>query len=261
MEKPPHGLRPDNISVHGLREPTSPLWIDSPLERADFRGVRLTVRLFAICRERVGADRLLVEVPGDEVSVRGLLDAVAEQEPRLAPLVSAVRVAVNQTFAEADDVVSADDELALIPPVSGGEGRRRLLELRREPLDPREVESAVATGEAGAIVTFQGTVRNHTGDRTVTHLEYEAYESMADAFLRRIEDEVTAQWPGARAAVLHRTGRLGVGEVSVVIAVAHPHRAEAFDACRHVIERLKQDVPIWKKEIRADGSQWVGVGS
>jgi molybdopterin synthase catalytic subunit len=228
--------------------------------------MRIHVRLFAICRERAGADHLDVDVPGDSATVKTLLDAVVTRAPRLAPLLPAVRVAVNQTFAGPDQTIGAEDEVALIPPVSGGASQRFVV--TETSLDPREVEALVATGESGAVLTFQGTVRNHAGrgtpedaGRPVTHLEYEAYDDMAVAFLSRIAQEAESRWPGVRVAVHHRKGRLAVGEVSVVIAVAHPHRAEAFDACRHVIERLKEDVPIWKKEIRADGSVWVGVGS
>ncbi|MEL7240059.1 MAG: molybdenum cofactor biosynthesis protein MoaE, partial [Planctomycetota bacterium] len=150
------------------------------------------------------------------------------------------------------------DELALIPPVSGGHD---LFEVRNEPLEVAEVEAAVRHGGAGAVVSFTGTVRNNTKGVAVDALEYEAYRSMAEKYLRTIGHEIAERWPDTRVAMLHRVGRLAVGEASVVIAVSSPHRADAFDACRHSIERLKEDVPIWKKEFRTDGSVWVGVGS
>ncbi len=136
-----------------------------------------------------------------------------------------------------------------------------MFEVRTTPIEVAEVEAAVRHGGAGAVVSFTGAVRDHTGDASVEALEYESYRSMAEKYLALIGSEILDKWPKARVAILHRVGRLVVGEASVVIAVASPHRADAFDACRHAIERLKQDVPIWKKEIRTDGSVWVGVGS
>jgi molybdopterin synthase catalytic subunit len=137
-----------------------------------------------------------------------------------------------------------------------------MFKLQREPLNLEVVVNAVgASTLEGAVVTFTGVVRSVSRGKRVTRLEYEAYDAMAEKQLSRIGNEVTQQWPGARAAVVHRVGSLAPGELAVVIAVAAPHRAEAFDACRHVIERLKQDVPIWKKEFSEDGDVWVGVGS
>lgn len=221
--------------------------------------MRIRLRLFAVCRDRVGADQVEIELWSVNPRVQDLLDAVKTAHPELEPVLPAVRVAVNQRFAEDDQPIGPSDELALIPPVSGGDGR--LLELRAEPLDPREVEAAVAHPGAGAVLTFQGTVRNRTGAHEVTHLDYEAYDGMAERVLRSIAEEAEARWPGVRVAVVHRTGRVAVGEVSVVISVASPHRPAAFEAGRHVIERLKEDAPIWKKEARIDGSVWIGQGS
>lgn len=222
--------------------------------------MRLTVRLFAVCRERAGADRIEVEIAGDSADLPALKAAIAEASPALSPLLPIVRVAVNQGFASPGDRVQEGDEVALIPPVSGGAGRGPFAVVDR-PIRLEEVEGAVRHGGAGAVVGFLGTVRDRTGPHEVIALEYEAYQEMAERFLRKIGDEIEARWPGARSAVLHRVGRLAVGEPSVAIAVASPHRADAFEACRHAIERLKEDVPIWKKEIRKDGSVWVGVGS
>lgn len=221
--------------------------------------MRIRLRLFALCRERVGADHLDLELPTVNPTVSELLRAVRDVAPELEEVLPAVRVAVNQRFVEDDVVIDASDELALIPPVSGGDDR--LFALREESLDAREVEAAVEHDGAGAVVTFQGTVRNRTGEHEVTHLDYEAYDAMAERVLREIGFETEARWPGTRVAVVHRTGRVPVGEVSVVIAVSSPHRPAAFEACRHVIERLKQDAPIWKREARTDGSVWIGQGS
>src|SRR5437588_687173 len=205
--------------------------------------MRLEVRLFAACRERAGADRVAIELPGRTAPLADVRAALAQASPALAPLLAAVRVAVNREVAAEDAAVS------------GGSGLGPF-EVRQGPITVEEVERAVRAPDVGAIVSFSGTVRARTGAHDVVALEYEAYREMAEFFLRRIGGEIAERWPGARAAVLHRTGRLEVGETSVVIAVSSPHRAQAFDACRHAIERIKEDVPIWKKEIRKDGSVW-----
>lgn len=222
--------------------------------------MRVRVRLFAILKERAGADHVEVEVDGVHVDTPAFLAALDAQHPALAPFTSIVRVAVDEAFATAATRITEDSDVALIPPVSGGSGQGPF-EVRETPIAIEEVERAVRHGGAGAIVGFAGAVRDHTGPHAVEALEYEAYVPMAEKYLRRIGGEVAERYAGARVAILHRTGRLVVGEVSVVIAVATPHRADAFDGCRHIIERLKEDVPIWKKEIRTDGSVWVGVGS
>lgn len=217
------------------------------------------MKLFAVCRERAGKDRVRVVV-GAEATVARLLEALAEAEPALAPVLPASRVAVNQAFAGLDQIVRAHDEVAVIPPVSGGSGVM-LAEVRSAPVTLEEVEAAVRAPSAGAVCGFVGMVRDHTGEHGVTALDYEAYTEMAEKLLRTIGGEVCERWPESRVAVLHRVGHLEVGEASVAIAVSSPHRAEAFDGCRHVIERLKEDAPIWKRERRTDGSVWVGIGS
>lgn len=222
--------------------------------------MRVAVKLFAVCRERAKKDAIDLEIAGDSADLTALREAIGAACPELLPLLPIVRIAVNQAFASGDDRILEGDEVALIPPVAGGSGRGPFA-IRTQPLRLEEVENAVRHGGAGAVVGFVGTVRDHTGPHDVVALEYEAYVEMAERYLRKIGDEISERWPDARAAILHRIGRLDVGEASVVIAVAAPHRADAFDGCRHAIERLKADVPIWKKEIRKDGSIWVGVGS
>lgn len=222
--------------------------------------MQVEVRLFAVCRERAGKDRVTVSLSDERAHVAGLLEALAEAEPALAAILPSSRVAVNQTFASAEAPLGRDDEVAIIPPVSGGSGIR-LAEVRETPIELAEVEEAVRAPRAGALCSFAGTVRDHTGPHGVRALDYEAYSEMAERMLRSISAEVCERWPETRVAVLHRTGHLDIGEVSVAIAVSSPHRAEAFDGCRHVIERLKEDAPIWKKEIRTDGSTWIGSGS
>jgi molybdopterin synthase catalytic subunit len=222
--------------------------------------MRVSVKLFAVLRERAGRDRIEIEIAGDSASLTELRAEIARCVPAIEPLLSRVRVAVNEEFASERDRVRAGDDVALIPPVSGGSGLGPFT-IETAALDVERVIDAVRDPSAGAIVSFSGTVRDRTAGLEVVALEYEAYEPMAARYLRKIGEEIAAKFPLARVAIAHRIGRLVVGEVSVVIAVSSPHRADAFEACRYAIERLKEDVPIWKKEIRRDGSVWVGVGS
>jgi molybdopterin synthase catalytic subunit len=132
-----------------------------------------------------------------------------------------------------------------------------MTELTEQPIDVRAVEAAVAGPADGAVCTFQGIVRDNNLGRSVDHLVYEAYPTMAVPAMQRIVDDVAARWPGARAAIVHRTGRLEIGEPSVVIAVSSPHRAAAFEACRYAIDTLKTTVPVWKKEVWVGGEAWI----
>jgi molybdopterin synthase catalytic subunit len=126
------------------------------------------------------------------------------------------------------------------------------------PIDGLDLTVAVRTDDDGAIVEFRGVARRSTGDREVVHLEYDAYPEMAEKVMQQIGNDIAQRWPEARVAMVHRTGVVDIGQTSVVIAVASPHRAEAFAACQFAIDKLKQTVPIWKKEVWSDGSEWVG---
>lgn len=214
----------------------------------------VTVRYFALIREVVGTTVEEREVP-DGLTAGGLFDLLVAEHPRLAPMRDATMVMVNEVYVPRGHRLGAGDEVALIPPVSGG-GRR--FWLQAGPLDPRAVEALVDDPATGAVVTFVGRVRDNARGRPVVALEYEAYPAAAEAMLTQIGDEVAAQWGSVRLAIAHRTGTLGVGEASVAIAAAAAHRAEAFAACQYAIERLKEIVPIWKKEHYADGAVWVG---
>lgn len=215
----------------------------------------ITVLYFAAARERAGVST--ESLAPRQRTVRALLEELSALHPSLAPLLPHLRVAVNQEFTHPDAEVPDGAEVALIPPVSGGSGLYRVVD---RPLKLAEVVDAVASYARGGLVTFSGIVRDNTRGHAVVRLEYEAYAPMAERVLARIGGEVESRWPGCRAAIVHRIGVLTPGELAVVIAVAAPHRKEAFLGCEHAIERLKEDVPIWKKEVRADGEVWVGLG-
>jgi len=216
----------------------------------------VTVLLFAAARERAGLSRL--ELPVEEgLRVRGVLALLTERFPALGPLLPHLRVALDQEFVDLEAPVHPGAELALIPPVAGGDGRFAVV---ARPLVLEEVIAAVAGEACGGLVTFSGSVRNQTRGRRVVKLEYEAYPPMAERRLAAIGAEVAERFGGTRLAIIHRVGTLVPGELAVVIAAAAPHRREAFRGCEHAIERLKEDVPIWKKEHFEDGEVWVGLG-
>ncbi len=220
------------------------------------------IRLFAALRDRTGASELSIDLPAG-ATVRDLKSAVEARIPALSGRLGPVRVAADHEFLSDDDVLPDGAELALIPPVSGGapETNPVLVALSDEPLSLERALAFVRSGEAGAIATFLGTVRGSSRDRAVLHLDYEAYGGMAVDCLGRIGARAVSEGGAFRAAILHRTGRVPVGGDSVVIAVSARHRDEAFKACRGIIEALKADVPIWKKEVYDDGEVWVGWGS
>ncbi len=215
----------------------------------------LTVLYFAAARERAGTAQETVEWGGG--SVRQLLETLAARHPDLRALLPHLRVAVNQEFTSLDAAVPDRAEVALVPPVAGGSDCFRL---SQHALELDEVVRAVGGTERGGLVTFTGTVRSETRGRRVRSLSYEAYPAMVERSMASIGREIESQWPGTRVAIVHRVGTLEPGEAAVVIAVSAPHRAAAFEGCRHAIERLKADVPIWKKERFEDGEEWVGLG-
>jgi len=215
----------------------------------------ITARLFARLREQAGTDCELVDLAG--ATVQDVYNALRQRHPALEPDLAMIRPARNQDFTEWSERVADGDEVAFIPPVSGGAGAAALIELTTEPLDARRLESAVSHAGAGAICTFTGIVRDNSRGEAVTHLAYEAYEGMAERQMRAIVDEIAERWPDARVAMAHRTGTLQIGEPSVVVSVSCPHRAEAIAACKWGIDRLKESVPIWKKEFARSGAVWI----
>lgn len=216
----------------------------------------VTVLYFAAARERAGTARETVEVP-EGLTAAGLIEELSRRHPELGKLAPHLRVAVNEEFCAPDDPIPPGAQVALIPPVSGGSGAFKVVD---RPLSLDEVVEAVSGDGMGGVVTFSGSVRDATKGKRVIKLEYEAYTPMAEKKLAEIGAEAAQKWPGCRVAIAHRVGTLLPGQLAVVIAAAAPHRAEAFEACRHAIERLKQDVPIWKKEFFEDGEVWKGLG-
>lgn len=219
--------------------------------------MQIRVLYFAVFRERLGTSSADVTLP-EGATVAALVAQLAAQHPAIATLRGHFRVAVNEVFADETAILHANDVVALIPPVSGGSGR--YVALLETPLAVQRCIDHVAHVGAGGIVTFIGNVRGISHGKRVSHLEYEAYGSMAVAVMHEIAAEIEAEIPGTRLAVEHRTGRLTLGEAAVAIAASAPHRAEAFVACQAMIDRLKQRVPIWKKEFAEDGEVWVGLG-
>jgi molybdopterin synthase catalytic subunit/molybdopterin converting factor small subunit len=210
--------------------------------------MQVTVRLFAGLRERAGyATRRLTDV-ARVADVWTALDLGDEPDGLL--------YAVNKEYAPRDRPLADGDEVALIPPVSGGAFR-----LSEAPLSLDAAVAEVAGEEAGAIATFVGTVRRQSRGRTVLHLDYEAYVDMAEEEMARIADELKQRYALSAVAIHHRVGRVGIGEPSVVVAVSAPHRADALAACREAIDTLKETVPVWKKEVYEGGEEWISRGS
>ena len=218
--------------------------------------MRIRVLYFAVFRERIGVDDESIEL-ADGATVRDALGVLEARYAPIAKLRGKYRVAVEHELVDDTHVLADGAELALIPPVAGG-GHHVILTDHALSLD--RCIAAVRGEGMGGIVTFTGMVRLHSHGATIDHLEYEAYPAMALKVMTKLCEEIEAEIAGARVAVEHRVGRLAVGDVAVVIAAAAPHRAEAFAACRAMIDRLKDRVPIWKKEVSTDGEQWVGLG-
>ena len=210
--------------------------------------MRVTVRLFAGLRERAGRASLELE---DVERVDDVWEALdLGEEP------AGLLYAVNREYVQAGHALADGDEVAVIPPVSGGS-----FLLVDGPLDAAAVLREVESPEAGAVASFVGTVRRSSRGRDVLHLEYEAYEEMAEPMLARLGSDLTERHGLCAVAIHHRLGRVEIGEASVVIAVSAPHRSAALDACSEAIETLKTTIPLWKKEVYAGGDEWIGRGS
>lgn len=222
--------------------------------------MKVNVRLFARYREAAGLDRVELDLP-EGGTVESAWEAVTNRFPALSPYRPFTLFALDNDYVKPDQPLRPGDEVCLFPPVSGGSADD-VIQVTAAPLSERVVADAVADPGAGAIAIFSGVVRDRTGARRVKFLEYEAHTPMALAKMREIAGLVRSRWPGVRGvAMVHRVGRLEIGEASVLIAVSSPHRREAFEACHFAIDTLKETVPVWKKEYFEDGEVWVGLQS
>jgi molybdopterin synthase catalytic subunit len=212
--------------------------------------MRVRVRLFAGLRERVGMGENELELPAG-ARARDVWELL-----EIGPEPAGLAYAVNRQYVDRDHGLEEGDELAIIPPVSGGDFR-----LVDGPLDLPAVVAQVKTSEAGAIASFVGTVRARSRDRDVTYLEYEAYEGMAEEVMEQLASALKVKYDLCEVAIAHRVGRVQVGEASVAIAISAPHRHDALAACAEAIDTLKNTVPLWKKEVYEGGEEWIGKGS
>ena len=214
--------------------------------------MRVRVLFFGMLKDLAGKSGDGLDLP-EGTLVRDLLSHYASQSPELKEAMAALAVAVNQEYAGPETRLKSDDEVALLPPVSGGSGKASI---QRHAIDTQEVLESIKHGEDGAAVVFEGVVRNQTRGRRTLYLDYEAYEEMALQQMETLAGQALKQFQIRDVALVHRLGRLEIGETSVLVVVASAHRAAAFDACRWLIDTLKRTVPIWKREYFEDGAVW-----
>ncbi|MFC4776347.1 molybdenum cofactor biosynthesis protein MoaE [Paenibacillus sp. GCM10023252] len=229
---------------------------------------RWTIHLFAGLQERLGSSSIVLSLPKENMSAAELKAELTERYPDQSDSIRISFIACNQAYAQDEAILSNKDELALLPPVSGGQDGTGIEEegdecssrysVTEAPLSVDAVMSRVIVPKHGASLVFVGTTREWTHGKRTVKLQYEAYVPMAVKTLQQIGDELEQRWPGTIAAISHRIGVVEIGEASVVIAVSSPHRDSCYEASRYAIERLKQIVPIWKKEVWEDGTEWQG---
>jgi MoaE-MoaD fusion protein len=214
--------------------------------------MRVRVLFFGGLKDLAGKSNDLLDLP-EGALVRDVLAHYLSEVPRMKESLASLAVAVNQEYAGAETGLKSGDEVALLPPVSGGSGCASIV---RDPIDTLGVLQRIKRGEDGAAVAFEGVVRNQTRGRRTLYLDYEAYEEMALRQMEGLAEQALKQFKVRDVALVHRLGRLEIGETSVLIVVASAHRATAFEACRWLIDTLKRTVPIWKKEYFEDGAVW-----
>src|SRR5580658_4484996 len=215
--------------------------------------MRVTVLFFGVLKEMLSSGSQTLDLPAGS-TVDAVLEHYRDLLPQQPKLWSTLAIAVNQSYAVKGCLLRDGDEVALLPPVSGGSSS--LISLVKEPIDSASLAAQVKQGQDGAVVVFDGIVRNNTRGRRTLYLVYEAYEEMALRVMKALAGDAVAAHGVRDVAIVHRLGRLEIGETSILIVVASAHRAQAFDACRWLIDTLKQTVPIWKKEMFADGAVW-----
>jgi MoaE-MoaD fusion protein len=216
--------------------------------------MRVRVLFFGVLKEIVGRAEETVEVdPG--CTLASLFAMYSGRHETLRDKRPSILFARNREFATPDAILAENDEVAFLPPVSGGSGH--VFSITREPIDSQQLARSLQRPEDGAVVVFEGVVRNNTKGRATEYLEYDCYEEMAVAQMARIGGEIAAQFEIGRIGIVHRLGRMEIGEASVAVVATAPHRRPAFEAALEGINRLKKEVPIWKKEFFADGAVWV----
>ena len=230
--------------------------------------MQVRILFFGVLKELAGKSSDTIELP-EGASIRDVISYYEGQIPGLKASLSSIAMAVNQQYAGPDTRLNANDEVALLPPVSGGAaqvagvppseqpaGSRHYASITRQPIDAQRILDGLKRGEDGAALLFEGVVRNQTRGRKTMYLDYEAYEDMALHQMESLATEALEKFRVRDVAIVHRLGRLQIGETSVLIAVVSAHRAAAFEACRWLIDTLKRKVPIWKKEYFEDGAVW-----
>ena len=227
--------------------------------------MKVTVKFFARLRELVGVGTLERDV-AENITIADLIENLQTEFPQLVNAIPRTAIVLNREFVDPKTQLADDDEVAFFPPVSGGSGTDQdnypaadRFAVTFDPISIDEVAASVVKPETGAVVIFAGVVRNVSGGKTVEHLEYEAYQEMAVAKLGQVAAEAREKWPDiVNIAIVQRIGHLAVGETAVIVAVSGPHRGDGcFEACAYAINRLKEFVPIWKKEVGPDGTEWI----
>jgi len=222
---------------------------------------QISVLFFAVLRERAGTQSVVIEAVED-MTVDEAVAAARKAAPNDPQPGTSVMMALNNEYVKGDQVVKAGDEIALIPPVSGGSNDIRTdldwVFITPDQLDEKPLTEFVTTGIDGAVVTFLGVTRDHNEGRNVEYLDYEAYQPMAENKIAEIIVEMRAKWELGKIAIAHRTGRVDIGETSMVVAVGSAHRRPAFESALYFVDRLKEIVPVWKKELFVGGELWIG---
>jgi molybdopterin synthase catalytic subunit len=221
--------------------------------------MKVSVHYYAAARELVGCDSSTFEFATSSVPQKAFREAVSERFPPLAAFLERMRLAVNGDFVEPTRALEDGDRVDVLPPVAGG-SPIAICAITGDPISLDRVRTAVEHPAAGGVAIFHGVVRNHADGKSVSRLEYEAHESLAEKEMRRVLEGVVAEHSDVTLAAVHRVGSLDVGDVAVCVAASAAHRDEAFTACRKAIDRIKETVPIWKKEWGADGeANWVNL--
>jgi molybdopterin converting factor subunit 1 len=223
------------------------------------RSNKMQVRLlfFATLKDIVGARQLQLDLPSGS-TIGDLLTLLESSYPRFKDYRPVLLTAINEDYVDKNARINEGDEVAIFPPVSGGEAHANpMVVITRDPIDAQKVARELLRGEDGAICVFEGVVRNNSKGKRTLHLVYEAYESMAFKKLEEIGEFVRQAWDIDRIALIHRLGHMDIGETSVAVIVTSAHRRAAFDACHYAIDKLKKVVPIWKKEFFEDGEIWI----